>query len=533
MIIDSRTVEHNVTIESEICIVGAGAAGITIAREFLDSDPRVSLIESGGLDYDEETQAIYKGDNIGREYYDLDVSRLRFFGGTTNHWAGWCTPLTTVDFNPRSWIPDSGWPFGLTEMERYYRRAETICEIESFDRDIHHWEQRSAAAQLPLDKASFRTKIYQLSPPTLFGQKYRQELSISQNINVFLKANLLEIELSDLASEVTSLLVTTLEGKTQRHRAKVYVLCCGGIENPRLLLLSNGVQEAGIGNHYGNVGRYFMEHPRFHSGVVMLSDPHINMDLYDNTRDTTFVGALSASEAIQRREHLSNGSLLLEPSWGDHDPSKIHEEAKGVRSLKYLLGHDVKTEEQDDLFDHIRNIISDADDIYDIFFAIIFGRRSYERSNEITHIDVKCVWEQTPNRESRVSLANDRDQFGQNKVRLKWSLSPIDKESVLRTHELLAAELGRTGIGRLRIDLADDNSTWPRGLGGGRHHMGTTRMHRDPKKGVVDENCRVYGVSNLFIAGSSVFPTGGADTPTITIVALALKLADHLKEQMA
>lgn len=521
MIIDSRTVEHNVTIESEICIVGAGAAGITIAREFLDSDFRVSLIESGGLEFNEKTQAIYEGENIGQEYYDLDACRLRFFGGTTNHWAGVCTPLTPLDFESRSWIPDSGWPFGFSELKPFYRRAEPICEVESFDRDINYWEQRSKAARLPLHKGSFRTKIYQLSPPTRFGEKYRQELSDAPNIKVFLNANLLEIDLTNSGLQVTSLLVKTLEGKSQRHRAKLYVLSCGGIENSRLLLLSNVVQKAGMGNLYGNVGRYFMEHPNFYSGVIILSDPYRNMDLYDSGRDTPIVGALTTSSDIQSREHLSNGSLWLEAS-------KIPEKTKGVRSLKYLLGYDVKPREQDDLMDHIQNIISDSENVYETIIAKMFGAES----NKINHVKVRCMFEQIPNRESRVSLSGDRDQFGQNRVRLKWALSPFDKESVLRTQELLAAELGRAGIGRLRIDLANDNSTWPMALRAGRHHMGTTRMHRDPKKGVVDEYCRVHGISNLFIAGSSVFPTGGADSPTITIVALALKLADYLKEQM-
>ena len=141
--------------------------------------------------------------------------------------------------------------------------------------------------------------------------------------------------------------------------------------------------------------------------------------------------------------------------------------------------------------------------------------------------------EQAPNPASRVRLIEQRDALGMPRVQLEWRLSGLDKRSIRRAHELLARELGRAGLGRLQLMLSEDEHRWPPELGGGRHHMGTTRMHRDPARGVVDPDCRVHGVGNLYVAGSSVFPTVGAANPTLTIVALALRLADHLVEQLA
>jgi choline dehydrogenase-like flavoprotein len=137
-----------------------------------------------------------------------------------------------------------------------------------------------------------------------------------------------------------------------------------------------------------------------------------------------------------------------------------------------------------------------------------------------------------PNRDSRVTLGAELDPLGQRRVNLNWRLSPLDKYSVRRTLEIIGMELGRAGLGRLQVKIDDSDTAWPEDLIGANHHMGTTRMNDDPKQGVVDKNCRVHGVSNLFIAGSSVFPTAGSGTPTFMIVVLALRLADHVKRKM-
>jgi choline dehydrogenase-like flavoprotein len=143
--------------------------------------------------------------------------------------------------------------------------------------------------------------------------------------------------------------------------------------------------------------------------------------------------------------------------------------------------------------------------------------------------------EQAPNPESRIVLSAENDELGMPRANLRWKFTPIDKRSMRVYYELLGREMGRAGLGRVQIMdwlLDGDDTAWPNHLSGGWHHMGTARMHEDPRQGVVDANCRVHGIANLFVAGGAVYPTGGAVNPTLTVVAMALRLSDHLKNKV-
>jgi choline dehydrogenase-like flavoprotein len=149
-----------------------------------------------------------------------------------------------------------------------------------------------------------------------------------------------------------------------------------------------------------------------------------------------------------------------------------------------------------------------------------------------TRFGVGCACEQTPNPDSRVTLADDTDPLGLRRVRLNWRLTEQERRSFIANIRALGRELAAAGIGRLRPLLPDDG-LWEKVVGGGSHHMGTTRISDDPKRGVVDRDCRVHGIDNLYVAGSSVFVTSGSANPTLNILALAYRLVDHLKEQPA
>ncbi|MGL4618309.1 MAG: GMC family oxidoreductase, partial [Chroococcidiopsis sp.] len=146
--------------------------------------------------------------------------------------------------------------------------------------------------------------------------------------------------------------------------------------------------------------------------------------------------------------------------------------------------------------------------------------------------ETHLIGEQAPNPDSRITLSRDRDKLGMNRVQLDWRLSPIDKYTIKRSQQLIAEEFERSGLGKMQIELGDDDASW-RSLRGSYHHIGTTRMSNNPREGVVDEHCQVHGIHNLYIAGSSVFPTSGLSNPTLTIVALAIRLADRIQEQMS
>jgi choline dehydrogenase-like flavoprotein len=517
MLVDARTVPENTAIYTDVCIVGAGAAGITLAREFAGQGFRVALLESGGFEFDEKTQDLYRGETVG-SYIPLNVMRLRYFGGSTGHWGNYCRPLDEIDFEARDWVPHSGWPFKKSELDSYYQRAQRICQLGPFAYNSEFWQSQTSPL-LPFVGNRVMTSIFQVREPAVrFGMVYRKEIVNAGNINTFLYANVLNIEADNAARIVTRLRVGCLQGNRFSVAAKYFILATGAIENARLLLLSNNVSRVGLGNQNGLVGRFFMSHALCEPALFLPSDPLIPATLYINSKPAVdnlrVTGHLTLSHETQRRHKLLNFNAVLFP---------VYVAQTGLMSLKRLMKREFDT-----LAKELRNVIGDIDGVATAAYWKLFKGIIPVQAFSLT-----CAVEQSPNPASRVTLSSDRDALGKQRVCLDWQLRAVDKASLMRSLEILGTELGLAGLGRLKIDLTDRDESWPGSIRDAGHHLGTTRMHLDPKQGVVDANCRVHGVSNLFVAGSSVFPTSGHANPTLTIIALALRLADHVKRIMA
>lgn len=526
MLIDARTLPRDTTIETDVCIIGAGAAGITLALEFREQPFKVCLLESGDFEIDDKTQSLYDGVNVGNDYYPLDIARLRYFGGTTNHWEGACIPLEEIDFQVREWVPYSGWPISRSDLVPYYRRAQALCEIGPFDYKPETWESNDKP-QEKLASDRLVNAILQSGPPTRFGEKYRKQVLDAKNIDTYLNANVLEIEASEHAQSITRLRVSSLEKNPFFVNARIYILATGAIENPRLLLLSNSVQKTGLGNQSDLVGRFFMEHPVTETGFVLPT--HFKYRFYGyygrHYKDGNREGEVKISGYLMPSAQTMQENALLHGAFG-LNRVEWKNISKGVASMRTIIDDIKEGEIPDDFLDHLGNVVSDIDDV-----AVVTYRKLTGKQHSILRLS---YWsEQSPNPESRVSLHSELDAFGQNKVQLDWRLNEQDRRSVTRLHEILAEELGRAGLGRLRIDVDIEAEDWMSSFRGSYHHMGTTRMHDDPRQGVVDASCRLHGISNLFIAGSSIFPTSGHANPTLTIVALSLRLAEHIKRVFA
>ena len=514
MLIDARTVPPNHTVESDLCIVGAGAAGITLARELSGSASSVVLLESGAFEPDERTQQLCNGEIIGHPYHPLVTTRLRYFGGSTNHWTGACRALDAIDFEKRDWVPNSGWPFDRVHLEPYYRKAQPLCELGPFAYDGASWEDETSK-QLSFETGRIESTVFQFSPPTRFGNVYRETIVNASNIDTYLNANVTEFETRENGHTVTHANVACFEGNEFKVTARHFVLAAGGIENPRLLLLSNQAHNSGIGNDKDLVGRFFLEHPHIYTGELMPTNDSVLSEFYQTraVAGTRLRGALTLSAATLRKERILNFAAFLRPA---HIP--------GDESLQYLSDMLRRRQAPRNFLYHLRRFLMDIGDISEARCRRVLGTTR-------TVFSLHNRSEQSPNPASRVVLADERDALGKRMAALDWQLSDIDKYSLRRAHEILAIELGRAGLGRLRLQL-DDGPEWPATLSGGNHHMGTTRMHDDPNHGVVDQSCKVHGVSNLYVAGSSVFPTAGFSNPTLTIVALAIRLAEHLQGEM-
>jgi choline dehydrogenase-like flavoprotein len=517
MFADARELRDGATITGDVCVAGTGPAGITLALRLRDSGLRVVLLESGGLEHDAATQSLYDGEVTGADY-PLSASRLRGFGGSGNHWAGFARPLDEHDFDQRPWLPHSGWPITRGDLDPYYEDAAELCELGSADFSPQGWAERTRTGLLPLPGGNVAHSMFQYSPPTHFGTVYRHAVEQATDIECYLHANLLELEPVRDGRRIRRARVATLDGRTLWVTAGTFVLALGGIENARLLLASTQGRPHGLGNDHDLVGRFFMEHPEGVVGTAVTAARLTDLGLYARptpARHPTRAEAQPLTSALRRvtarlagapprrphgrvtvmvapdvqdRERLVGACVFLEPLFGDRRRQASDETLEGAGALLGL------------------------------------GGRRWRSTFRLW-----MMAEQRPNPDSRVTLAASRDALGLPRVRLHWEVDPADHGSMRRSLELIAAELGAAGVGLVRSHLHRDTGALP-ALRGAAHHMGTTRMGDDPEHAVVDADCRVHGLDNLFVAGSSVFPTGGCASPTLTIVALAARLADHVRE---
>lgn len=459
----------------DVCIIGTGPAGITLATELAARGRSVVLLEAGGASYDEQSQAMYAAEVVGPLKFPLDVGRLRYLGGTSNHWGGFCRALDDIDFETKVPGVDTAWPIRAADLAPYLPRAERILELgpQAPDRPFGEY---------------LRTTAMRYSPPVNFSLKYRPELERSERIVTVLNACV--VNLRERGGRIESIDVRDPANGRHTVRAHRYVLCAGGVENSRLLLWSNAQNDGRVVRDARALGRYWIEHPHFTIGEAVLVDgapfdyDRWNIAWVNPTGDTLRRrGLLNAGLRITRKSRESSRQLIA-------DLSCIAPEL-GQWAMARLK----------------RRLFCGA--------------------------MMRASWEQAPQPWNRVVLSADRDRHGVPRAELHWRLSDFDRRTVLGSATLLAEEVVRRNLGRVKLD------PWVLGRGSfpaddeikGNHHMGGTRMSRDPARGVVDADCRVHGLENLWVGGSSVFPSGGAANPTLTIVQLALRLADHLADR--
>jgi len=526
---DFGTASENAAFNADICIVGAGAAGITIAKELVPTGKQILLLEGGDIKYSEESQSLYHMTR-DRFYWDPYRSRVRFFGGSTNHWDGSCRTYDPIDFETRAWVPDSGWPFSFRDLEPFYDRAFEYIEVGPRVREertlfggLRPYERKVAAAGLDL-------RLGYISPPTRFGKKYFDELSAARNLTILTRANLVSINEAADRNGVTSLTIAGYNGRKATVSARLYVIALGGLENARALLLSDAVTPGGVGNENDLVGRYFMDHPVIEAAVFYPSADFVRAwdkgGASSETNNYSFT--FQASEETLRRNRLTNARMPL--AWANQlytsaGIESAHQIEKAVSTRTEL--HEVLT--------HLRNVIGDADLIIEQWRRKHGYAPWFDRADEYGGFAMQMMMEQRPDRENRVVLASERDALGLRKARIRWRLPQSEKDDLKRLVGVFAKGMGAQGVGFVRSFLAEDDldRRFEELMNFGHHHMGTTRASADPKKGVVDGDQRVHGRANLYIAGSSVFPTGGHVPPTTTIVATSIRLADHLKRRLA
>lgn len=534
--IDARESSLPATIETDLCIVGAGAAGITLASELQSSGIDVCLLESGGFTPDEETQSLYDLTSTGYPVRPNFMSRARYFGGSCNLWAGRNMRMSPIDFEVRGWVPNSGWPLSYQELSPFYDRAEQILGVPS------HLRFASVGATSGLvDRERALFEAGDLQPavalwgtkPMRFARVFGPALRRSRNLEVYLNANVTEIVPTEDGGRIDSVSVRTLGGRSYSARASIYVLASGGLENARLLLVSRRRHQEGVANDHDVVGRYFLEHPRALFGSIAVNGgvriPYLSgIPLPDGK--VQFGVALS--ERSQREACLLNAYVSLEPAMSA-SAAKNYGRSMTVAKMFVLRGYQhsgvVARTGRANVRELIYMLTPKEVMPHWMYRSYAFLKRHARSRLSGGHLTVVNYCEQVPDPASRVTLSSEKDAFGMEKLRLDWRIGDAERRTIVQLHELLARRVEQVALGRMELRARDGTEMQ---FTDASHHMGTTRMHDDPRRGVVDRNCRVHRQSNLFVAGSSVFATGGHANPTLTIVALALRLSDHVKDQV-
>jgi choline dehydrogenase-like flavoprotein len=547
MLLDSRRVDGDEVVV-DVCIVGTGPAGLGLAQEFLGDGTRVCLLESGGLTPEPAAQDLAAGLTVGDPIHPPREVCRRQLGGNSNAWVIRIardqlgvryTPLDALDFEPRDWLPHSGWPITYADLIPYYHRAQQVCRSGPFQYQPDPWES-ATAPRLGVDPAQVETAMFQFGPSATFFEDYRQAIAASPNITLYHHATVVEIETHPDGATVSRVRVAR-PGGDYWVVARQFVLACGGFENARLLLISNRQQPAGLGNQHDVVGRYFHDHPFVLGGHFVPTQRELfnRTGLYDLrwVNGVPAMGHLKLARAVLEREQLINISASFFPR-----PSRRQHGA--VLALQHLVQCLSTGQISWSLVPHLGRVLWGVDHIAQQAYWVKtkhqpwltgFSQGGWSamagNDRRFTSFEVIHQIEQTPDPANRVTLSRDRDVLGCPKLEVHWRWSLADADRIGRAQRIFADALAQAGLGEFRIAQVEGMPVLGR-PSGAHHLMGTTRMGENPKVAVVDSHCQVHGLNNLSIVGSSVFPTGGYANPTLTIVALALRLGDRLKQHL-
>ena len=551
MLIDAKKIPTGTNLDCDVVVVGTGAAGMTVAGEFLKSSMSVIVLEAGGAGFESDTQDLYKGEVLDRESHGpLDKYRQRRFGGTTSVWGGRCSPMDAIDFEQRAYVPHSGWPVRPDELDAFYARSHEYLELGKFSYKSADSLANGSAPLLPGLKSQdvLQDTIWRFSLPKDFAKLTPQAFKESKNLRIYFHANCTHVQMNPEGTHVIGLKASSLLRNEFTVRAKYYVLATGGLEVTRLMLASRDVCLNGIGNDHDLLGRFYASHI---SGDMCLASftpkggPLI-WD-YDRTPDGVYCRRqFRFSEDTQRREGLHNFRCILSiPPMAD--PSHGNPILSSGYLVKRFLVDKIPPEYSKELAGymtpsrraraHLKNVVLGAPEMAKFSFMwlnqrIIPRRKlpsiSLENKNNVYNLHFDA--EQAPNPESRVMLGEDRDSLGVPRLRVDWKTTSADIESVVRSFKLLKREFAASGVATM---LAEESEVAKFQCGVGSHHYGTTRMAEDSSRGVVDSNCCVFGTDNLFITSSSTFPTASFANPTMTIVAFGIRVADHVKKLCA
>lgn len=550
MISSANSIPNGACLQPDVCVVGGGPAGIALTLALSEKGFSVLLLESGFLKADDKTQSLYAGEVANSHLHSPpDKYRQRRLGGSSAIWGGRCMPFDPIDFETRAHVPHSGWPLSYEDLLPYYPQANALAEAGRFS---YNAEDALGPQVAPLirgfDSSRVRTSgLERFSCPTHFGDRYAKRLQLAPGVEVLLGANCTGIRLQADGRSVRLIEAATLSGKRFSVKPRATVLAAGGLEAARLLLASRDVAPAGIGNHHDVVGRYYMCHIAGNVGMLTIHGaPGSVRHGYELAPEGVYCRRrLSVTHSEQRRLGLANAVGRL------HFP-RITDPAhrSGVLSGLFLARKLISYEYSKRLNDgspptlgtyarHALNVVTDPIDTT-AFLTHWLARRTFASRkfpsvilrNRTNRFSLEMHGEQIPQARSRVTLSDKVDAMGMPQLRVDWHYCEADIDSVARSLDVFAQEFEQSGAARLEYNRSSLEEDLMRFGAYGGHHIGTARMGQDERSSVVNADCQVHSVHNLFIAGSAVFPTSSQANPTLTLIALSLRLGDTLSRRL-
>jgi choline dehydrogenase-like flavoprotein len=525
MIEDFRALDASVPLSADVCVVGAGAAGIVLATELSKAGLHVMMLESGDVRPKKIDQALNTGEVVGQRYAGLTNGRMRALGGATRLWFGQCIRLEEIDLAKRHWVPYSSWPISMEDLAPWYQRAEQFFELEGerYDEQIYRNLGMSPPAWYDGELCTHFT-IY--TPRIDLGRLLYREIKENMGIRLLLNANVVEVAVNEGGSTCGGVHITSLGGKAAFAKAPVVVLSCGGIENARLLLLSQSTKNAGLGNDRDIVGRFLQDHPNATTATVYPADMSALHSMFSlqYAGNLRYFPKFPLHSRKQQTEQCLNctSHLVFE-----------QDEDSGFVACKEIYRAIRRNQRPAALSQKIWRIAKDLPSVLHSGSSFLLKRKS--PTGKPIGVRLQCHTEQQPDPESRITLSDHTDQLGVPKARVHWKVNETERITMRVMTRTMERELARLGLAEVQIDswLEDDAADWKNRMADSYHHIGSTRMASSQGDGVVDSNCQVFGTDGLFVAGSSVFPTSGYANPTLTIVALSLRLANHIRERLS
>jgi len=529
-----------------ICVVGTGPVGLALALELERAGHNVLLLESGDRGPTVGAQALSDAEiDNPASHVPMDIAVQRSLGGTSNLWGGRCVPFAPIDFEQRAAVPYSGWPISMADIDPFLPAAcaHIGCGTAEFEQTL--------PAFTPSDADFTFDKLERWSRRPRFTDMYDRHLRRSTAIDLRLCATVTGL---DFAADGR---VAGIEVRSGDSRASVaperLVLAMGALETTRLLLASRRDAPNRFGGEDGPLGRFYMGHLYGIAAEVELCDPAVEtqIEYFRDPAGYYMRRRFTPSEDLQRRMGLSNGSL-----WPDYPQIRDPAHHNGILSLAYMalsippLGRRIVAEsirqhyvgEDIRRWPHILNILRDAPRTAAFLPGFLYRRYladhrmpGFFQRNAARRYAIRFHAEHLPDPESRITLSNRQDTYGLPRAAVDFRYTRANADLLIRLHDCFDAWLTRTGTGTLRwlVPTEERADFILAQCYDGHHQIGTARMGQNEHTGVVDSDCRVFGSANLFLAGSAVFPTSGEANPTLTAVALAMRLAKGLVAESA